>query len=400
MSSDSAAPTNSPSLASRGGARLRAFLRGQRPYLLDYGILGSVLAVVYFAMVKFQTQFFPDSAHYLAMSLWFSGMPRDEALDVVMQESIAHGYEPNTDDALLFDWGLVKPRVVLSALSVPFIWLFGSGGLAVLGALITFVLIVMLHVFLRRRYGRVAALVSLLLTMSGFAIMLFSFGMLTESLSAVWGVIAIAIAYQYQRDRARRWLVLLVVVTLLSAFTRQATFIVAGAFVVAWLLSLFWKSERSKWTLPALVVAGTSLGAQVLQTALFPFSQGDQYLRMTQTDNYLDALAATPRFVLDLAIQEFTYYATADQVMIAFFGLSLISIVVFWRRSESHLLLGALAGIALYNITNGNATHFRYAIPGLVFFLASISLLLAQLQTTERLNRPGSAFDRETPTVA
>lgn len=375
-------------------------LVSQRPFLLDYVVLGAILVVVAVSVIKLQTQFFPDSAHYLAMSLWFSGMSREEALQLVLQKSLDHGYEPNVKVELLFDWGLVKPRVVLAAISVPFMWAFGANGLAVTTGLITVVLLVLLHVFLRSRYGRVAAFVSLVLTMSSFFIMLYSIGMLTEALSAVWGVVALVLAYRFQRDRRRRWIVLLVVVTLLSAFTRQATFIVAGAFVVAWVVSLLIPSQRSKWTWPALAVAVTALTAQVVQTALWPFSQGDQYLRMTGTSSLGEALAATPAFVATLARDEIVSYALNDRVLIVLVVLSIASMALFWRRTESHLLLGAILGIALYNITNGNATNFRYAIPGIVFFLASISLLLAQLQSTSRLNRFGSANDPETPTAA
>lgn len=405
MSTENARPSALGAARSRMTTAITAVILRNKPYALDFVMLGAVFVVMYVAMIKLQNQFYPDSAHYLAMSLWFSGMSREDALQVVLLKSLELGYEPNTDPALLFDWGLVKPRVVLPLLSVPFIWMFGPNGLIVTTGIITVVLFALLYFFLRSRYGRIPAVVSLLLCMSSLAIMSFSIGMLTESLSAVWGVLALLLAYRFQRDRRARWILLLVLVTVLSAFTRQATFIVAGAFVVAWVMSLFFASERSKWTFPALAVAGTSLIVQVVQTALFPFSQGDQYLRMTQTDSLGEAIQATPRFVFNLLVAEFSSYVIVDQVLVIFVVLSIISMVLFWRRTESHLLFGAILGIALYNITNGNATQFRYAIPGLVFFVASISLVLAQIQSSVRLNRLGSANDQqpidlETPTAA
>ena len=390
-------PTAEDSRPLRGVAvRGRDWVLAQREFWLDYLIIFSVFAVVYISIILFQSQYFPDSAHYLGMSLWFAGMPQQDALDFVNARHIANGWEPNTSVDLLFNWGLVKPRVILPLLSVPFIWLFGPTGLTVTTGIITFVLVCVLYKFLARRYGRVASVIAVLLMLSSMFIMLFSVGMLTESLSALWGVATLAAAYRYQRDPRVRWIVVMVTVTLLSAFTRQATFIVAGAFVVAWVLSFIVPRATRGWTVPAIAVAGSALGAQLIQTWLFPFSQGDQYMRMTQTDSLWGAILATPKLVAGILRDELIAYATRDQVLLILVGLSLISMVVLWRRTESHLLLGAILGIALYNITNGNATTFRYAIPGIVFFLGSISVLLVHLQATARRRQD----ELETPTSA
>jgi hypothetical protein len=397
MDSEITEPSTQRSVPVRLAWKLREWLGAQREVLLDYVIILTIFVVVMVSMIMLRQQFFPDSAHYLAMSLWFSGMSQEDALQAVLHRSVANGYEPNTSVALLFDWGLVKPRVVLPLLSVPFIWIFGQNGLAVTTAIITFILVFMLYKFLSRLYGRVASVVSIVLMLSSMSITIFSFGMLTESLSALWGVLTLAFAYRYQKERTLRWIVGLVIVTVLSGFTRQATFIVAGAFVVAWLFSLFSRRERRNWGIPALAVAGTALVVQVAQTLLFPFSQGDQYMRMTGTDSLWGALLATPALVKKILVEELVSYVLDDQVLVILILLSAISMVVFWRRTESHLLFGALLGIALYNITNGNATHFRYAIPGLVFFLASVSLLLNQLQVRVSQNRVGTASLLETP---
>ncbi len=290
--------------------------------------------------------------------------------------------------------------MVLPVLSIPFMWIFGENGLGVTTVIITFILVLVLYKVLARRYGRLAAVVSVAFMMASMSIMLFSLAMITESLSALWGVLTLVAAYRYQRNRHWGWIVAIVVITLLSAFTRQATFIVAGAFVVAFLLSLFSPAERGKWGFPALAAAGTALVAQVAQTLLFPFSQADQFMRMTGTDTLWEALLATPKLVVDLVVQDLGSYIRDDQALVVLLVLCAISMILFWRRTETHLLLGALLGIALYNITNGNATHFRYAVPGLVFFLASLSLLLNQLQLKVTQNRPGSANDLETPTAS
>jgi hypothetical protein len=398
-------PKNSPAAAStstvsRWLAGPRAWVLAQREFWLDYLILFVVFIVVWVGTILLRQQYFPDSGHYLGMALWFSGMPQQEALQVALERHIANGYQPNTTIAELFDWGLVKPRVVLPLLSVPFIWIFGPNGLAVTTGLITFILTFATYKFLARHYGRTASVVVSLLVLSSMFIMLFNLGMLTESLSALWGLLTVAMAYRFQRDRRWRWIIGMAVITVLSGFTRQATLIVAGAFFVAWLLSLRSRERRRDWALPALAVVGTSLIVQVLQTLLFPFSQADQYMRMTGTDTIWGAIAATPALIVSLLRHELGNYFAFDQVLVVFLVLCAISMVLFWRRTETHLLLGALAGIALYSITNGNPTNFRYALPGLIFFMANAALLVNQIALKVSQNRPGTPAAPETPIAA
>lgn len=369
--------------------RLKRRLAEERRFVVDYVIIVGIFIAVAGLRVILQTQFSPDSAHYLGMSLWFSGMSREDAVAYVVQQSLAHGYEPNTTPEQLFDWGLVQPRVVLPILAVPFTWIFGPGGLGVLSVLLSLVMILSLYWLLRSYYGRLSTMATVLLALSSPFIIAYSVGMLTEALSAIWGVLTLGIAYRYQRDRRWVWIAALVVVTVLSAFTRQATLIVAGAFAMVLVVSLFTSSERHKWVAPSLAVAGTAVVVQVIQTLLFPFSQAGQYMRMTGTDSLWGAILATPELVWGIIKRDLAVFALNDPTMLVILALSFLSMALFWRRAETHLLLGAMLGIALYNITNGTATHFRYAMPGLVFYLASITLLLTSLREGLQLNRWG-----------
>jgi hypothetical protein len=255
----------------------------QRPSAIDYVIIIGGFVVLWALALHFNDQYYyyHNSAHYVAMSLWFSGMPRADAFQVVYDWHLQMGYEPNTSEAGLFDWGLVKPRVILPLMAVPFVWIFGKVGLAVLTGLLTLLLVLVLYWVLRRSFARLPALAVVVLVLSSQYLFAFFTGMLTESLSALWGVTSLVLAYRYQKNP--HWLPIagLVVVTALSGFTRQATLIVAVAFVVAWLLSLVIKQARRRWLAPMLAVAGTSIGVQLLQSLLFPFSQIEQFESMT-----------------------------------------------------------------------------------------------------------------------
>ena len=373
MSSHPTRVRSSFSLAERNAW---SWIKSQQPFWLDYTIIFLVFAVVYVSVLYTRAQFVPDSQYYLGMAFWFSGMSQEDAHAAVRTLGFANG----PDVQLMFGWGLVQPRVVLPALATPLVLLFGAKGLTITTGIITIILLVVLYSFLSRRFGRLPALSTLVLTMSSVYIMWFSTAMLTESLSALWGALLLIAAYRYQRTRSVWWVVAMVVITTLSAFTRQATFIAAGAFVIAWLVSLFFKSERHKWSVPALAVAGTALLMQVLQTLIFPtFSQADQFMKQTGTSSLGEALLATPLFAARLLVRELTNLAHSDPVVLVLITLSILSMILFWRRPESHLLLGAILGVALYNITNGTPTSFRYAIPGLVFYLASTALLMSEV---------------------
>jgi|SRR5690554_124802 len=377
------------------------WLKAQRMFWLDYLVLGVILASVTAGILAIHQQYFPDTAHYMGMSLWFTGMSQQEALAYVNERHLAAGFELNTSVEKLFDWGLVKPRVVLPALAVPFVLLFGPNGLGVTTVLLTVVLVFVLYKLLSSRYGRFAAVATLALMMCSFYIMVFNIGMLTESATALWGALSLVAAYRYQQTGSARWIVVMVAVTALSGFTRQATFIAGGAFVIAWLASLVLRTERGRWGVPALAIAGTAIVVQLLQSWLFPtFSQLDQFVKMTGTSSLGEALLATPELVRSILTKDLRSFIVNDQALIVIIALSLISMVVLWRRSESHLLLGAILGVALYNITNGNATDFRYAIPGLVFFMVSIALLMSRIQSRALVPQAGSVPGDETPSFA
>lgn len=378
--------------------RIRDGLRSLRPLWLDYVVLTVVFVAGYLAASSVSVRFAPDSRYYYAMALWFGGHSQDDAQQIVAELSEARGY-PAVGTDQLFGWGLVQPRVVLPALAALFVRLFGASGLSLTTGIITIVLILVVHRMLLRRYGRLPALAAVVLVMASPLVMYYNTAMLTESLSALWGALALAVAWRYQRDPRRRWLVVLAVVTALSAFTRQATFIVAAAFIVAWLIALVVKRADRRWGWPALVVAVTAVGLQVLQTLVFPsFSQGDQFLRATGTDSLGAAILASPGLLVSIVRTDITRFLDGDVALLVFILLALVSMVAHWRRSESHLLFGAMLGVALYNVTNGTPTSFRYAMPGLIFYLISVALLASGLGPRSRDPQPAVATG--TPTVA
>ena len=353
-------------------------------------IVAVTFAVTYGSTVKLRPLFAPDSRYYAGMALWFGGESQAEAARQVAEVSAQSGWA-SPDASVLFGWGLVQPRVVLPALSVPFVKLWGIDGLVVVPGLALAALMGLMVWQLSRRYGTTAALGAVVLIMCSPQIMFYGAAMLTESLSALWGALTVAAAWRYRTRAGWAPVAAMVGLTLVSAFTRQATLIVAGAFVTAWLVALVLRHRPNAWGVPALAVGVTSVVAQVVQTKIFPtFSQLDQFKTKTDADSLTGALLGAPRLAWHIARTDVVSFAKADRPLLVLVALCILSGLVFWRREETHLLLGAFAGIELYGVTNGTPTAFRYAMPGLVFFALSLALLLSRALPREAGQPEGS----------
>jgi len=344
-------------------------------------VVATTFAVTYGSAIKYWPLFAPDSSYYAAMSLRFGGASKREAVRQVAEMRLASGWStPHKFVDTLFSWGLVQPRVVLPALSAPFVKIWGIAGLAVVPGLALAALIGVLTWMLSRRWGGRVAAVTVILIMCSPKIMIYGSAMLTESLSALWGALTLVAAWQYQRRPGWRPVVWMVLLTVVSAFTRQATLIVAGAFVTAWLIALVLRRRPNTWGVPALAVGVTSVAAQLLQNLIFPtFSQLAQFELKTGAHSLGGALWNSPRLAARILRHDLLLIAQTDHALLVLLMLGALSMVIFWRRAESHLLLGAIMGITLYNVTNGTPTAFRYAMPGLVFFAVSAALLISRV---------------------
>ena len=354
-----------------------------RSALLFAVVVTTTFASTYAAAVRVKPLFAPDSTYYAAMSLWFGGASKQEAARQVTEMRRQSGWStPPIVVERMFGWGLVQPRVVLPALSAPFVKIWGIDGLAVVPGLALAILVGLLSWVLARRFGWMAALVTVVLVMCSWRIMFYGSAMLTESLSALWGALLLVAAWQYQRRGGWGPVWWMVALTVISGFTRQATLIPAGAFVTAWLMAVVLRRRSKGWGVPALAVTATSVAVQLLQNRLFPtfsqFDQVNQFEANTGADSLFGALTGAPGLAWRIVTTDLHTIAGSDPPLFVLIALSGLSMIISWRRAESHLLLGAIMGTALYNVATGSATAFRYAMPGLVFFAVSVALLISR----------------------
>ncbi|WP_164233527.1 glycosyltransferase family 39 protein [Microbacterium hydrocarbonoxydans] len=380
-------------------SRLLSWFLRHRSALLMWAVLASTFALTYATYVRWYRMFYPDSRYYLAMAYLFLGNDPDAARELTVDYAAPRNIDvPPVSD--LFGWGLVQPRVVLPALSAPFIALFGPAGLAVVPLLATFAFLIIAVVMLRRRFGTLVALLIGLLVSTSLFLVSIGTGMLTEGLSALFTALALLLTWRWL-ERRRPWLLVAIGgVTVLSAFTRQATLIMAGAFISAWVLGSLIERRNSRLMWPALIVGIAAVGCQVIQMLVFPsFSQLDQFLAQAGADTLGEALLNVPRMALDIVRADVLTMLRGDRSLLVLICLAVVGMILFWRRFESHLLLGAIAATAVYNITNGTPTQFRYATPGLIFWMLAAGMLVAATVTWIRSSRnnptalPGMAED-------
>lgn len=376
--------SSSPLPAQQRVQTARSWLTARSGDILTWLIVFGSFAIGYVAYVRRLPFFYPDSRYYLAMAYWFGGESQESARDLTIEFADAYRVPvPEIDQ--LFGWGLVQPRVVLPALAAIPVRLLGPFGLAATVLAIALIMTVVFTQILRRRFGNGIAIIVMILVNTSYQLMMFNAGMLTESLSALWTALTLLATWAWFRKRSG-WLLVAVGLTVVgSAFTRQATFIVAGAFVMAWLLGSLLQRRWNEWGWPALVVAGTALGAQIAQTILFPsFSQLDQFLKKAEADSLGEAILAVPRMAWRIIAADTGTFLDRDLTLLILIILALVGMLLFFRRPEAHLLLGAILGIGLYNITNGTPTQFRYAIPGLIFFVLAAALPLSRASRDRR----------------
>jgi hypothetical protein len=372
-------------------AQAHRWLRAAHAELFTLAVVAAAYVVGYVATVRYTPLFTPDSRYYAGMALWFSGSSKESAADQVAAYS-PQFHTVGVPVDVLFGWGLTQPRVVYPVLSIPFVKLFGIEGLTVVPAIAMALFMALTTVMLRRRWGSGAAIATMLVVSASPYLVLYGSAMLTESLTALWSAILLALAWRHARNPSVGIAVAMGVVTVVSGFTRQSTLIPAGAFVTAWLCALLLRRRPNPWGMPALVVGTTAVGVQLLQMWLFPgFSQVEQFEMVTKADTLSGAIANSPDLAWAILRKDIWRYSHYDHALFVLLALAVVSMVVFWRRSESHLLLGSLLAYELYNVTNGTSTTFRYGMPGLVFVAASVALLVSR--ALPAATRPAEADD-------
>ncbi len=374
-------------------------LRATAP-LRVWGLVTGAFLTAWVAAVTSLPLYAGDSRYYAGRALLFGGISRADAYPRVV-EYTARYHWPTPAPGTLFDYGLTAPRLLYPLLSAPFVRIFGIGGLAVVPTLSLIGLVVTLFVLASQRFGWRAALVPVLLVAASERIVYYCVAEITEGLMTFLSALILLVALRRDRLGTRRTLVWLVVLTVLMAFTRQATLVPSLAFAAAWFALWVRRGQwRNRWGQPALVVTVTTVVVQAAQAVVWPgFSQLRHFESVTGTHSALRALLAAPRLALHINKADIILFARQDRALLLLVVATLVSVVVLWRREETYLLIGGMAGAMVYNVTNGVASGFRYEMPALPYVVLSVAGLVAWTAAARR-RRSGSAAVADAPTAA
>jgi hypothetical protein len=335
-----------------------------------WAVIASAIALMYVATYRAFGVVAPDDQHYYAMTLSWLGYGPEEARAIVVRDLPA-AYNILSWD-MLVGWDLVRPRVVLSVLAMPFVKFMGFQGFVVVCAACGFLLYLVCAALLRQIYGGPVAMGVMLLAISSSRTFSFTTAVMTEGLTSLGVALVVLTAWRYHKTRTVRWIALMAVSVLLVGWTRQSVLIPGAAFGFAWLCAWIkqrtWKNDL--WV-PALAIAGTAIVTQVIQFAFFSsnFSQVENFKAESGTTSTLGAIKVLPKTIKSILKSDFTSLSATGGAMLVLCLVCLVGVFVCWRHVEAHLFIGAVLAGALYNLTNGNATQLRYFLPGLVFFL-------------------------------
>ncbi len=148
-----------PAQTRRGGvlARGARFFTSAAPWPV-WAALGATWTVMVIGTLKTKSQYLPDSRYYVAMTYRMLGLSPESAQAKVAVLDKAQGWDTPPLD-LLFNWGLVQPRILYPALSAPFVKVAGVQGMVVVPVVSMALLTFVGFAFIAHRLGVTAALV-------------------------------------------------------------------------------------------------------------------------------------------------------------------------------------------------------------------------------------------------
>jgi hypothetical protein len=365
---------------------------GLRPrwwFLLSAGM------VLAWASTYAHTQLFaPDTGSYLWHSLWYGGTGQSQALcqahDFLQQhEAIQPSACPSAPNP--FNESFQRSRVLYPLLSVPFVLLFGNGGILAVPLLAAVVAVVGMTVLLARVAPEpVAVLVSL----GAFA----TAPLLTISLSALTEgpVLALEVAVLLllplratgrgqppgpaDTRRVLVWVAIGLAVTAIG-LTRQATPVISGMIAFGWLAALVGHRRghgswiwRTGWTGP-LVAAVVGNLASLLWLQLTGASQTTLAFQATGASSWPEALRRYPGVLASVARGELL---TAWKYPLLLLAVGLALVWLFRRPLSvpAMMLVGAALGVIVLQVGSPYATFLRVESAGVPAVLLAIGCLL------------------------
>lgn len=330
---------------------------------------GGLLAVVTVlgAITTYATshQIFPDSQYYILRTEVLLGMDPHAAERTVREYVRAQGaFEPYPT---LWGWergvAMYRPRVLLPVLSMPFVALFGPGGIVVVPALAYAVFAWATYQLCRLHVGAWTAALVVSAAVSSVQVRIWGLGGLTESL-AMAAVALLLLLLPWHRPVGPSRLVGIAAFAVLAGTARVTAPFTAGTGVALWIWSRRRgdPATRRSWTWAVGAdLLGSAVGV-VFTSKVSGLSVADAVFAQTRTRDWPAAVDALVVQVPHILWQE-TTTVLGDWPLSATFLLVAVGVVLDRSWLAAWLVVSSAAATLVILVLNAAYTEFRYPMP-------------------------------------
>lgn len=312
-------------------------------------------------------QIFPDTQYYILRTEVLLGMDPHGAERLVQDYVRSLGvFEP---PASLWGWergvAMYRPRVLLPLLSLPFVALFGPGGIVVVPGIAYAVYAWATYRLCRLHVAPWPAAVVVAVAVSSVQVRIWGLGGLTDSLAtASLALLLLALPWRGPAGRSR--LVAIGVLAAVAGLTRvMAPFTVAAvAALWVWSRRRGDAATRRSWTWALVVDVAGSLVGVVFTAVVSGLSISENLFSQTQTHTWPELLRALATQVPHIVGQE-AATVLGDAPLLLLWVLALLGVVLDRTRLAAWLVAGALVAMVSIIVLNPAFTEFRYPMPAM-----------------------------------
>jgi hypothetical protein len=271
--------------------------------------------------------------------------------------------------ASLWGWergvAMYRPRVLLPLLSLPFVALFGPGGIVVVPGIAYAVYAWATYRLCRLHVAPWPAAVVVAVAVSSVQVRIWGLGGLTDSLAtASLALLLLALPWRGPAGRSR--LVAIGVLAAVAGLTRvMAPFTVAAvAALWVWSRRRGDAATRRSWTWALVVDVAGSLVGVVFTAVVSGLSISENLFSQTQTHTWPELLRALATQVPHIVGQE-AATVLGDAPLLLLWVLALVGVVLDRTRLAAWLVAGALVAMVSIIVLNPAFTEFRYPMPAM-----------------------------------
>lgn len=324
-------------------------------------------------------QIFPDSQWYLIYTYQYMGYDKSHGEQIVLDYIRDHGTFKPYD----YLWASkpftlsYRPRILLPLLSIPWVALFGPGGIVVVPAVAFVVAMFLIYRFATLHASVPSSVAAGVLAVLSPLIAKWCVGGLTDSLALMLHT-AMLLLLPWRKP-ATKWTVAgLAAATFLVGTARVITPYTVATVAAVWCWAM-WR-DRGRWRSWTAAAAGAAAG--VIAGAIWskevsaPLSSRDHFFSMTGGQaRTLGEAMPWYREAVPTALSKEATIVLSSWPLVLLLVLSIVASVVAWRTVVPWLVASAWVGATGIFLIAPFMTMFRYELPMLPALVVAVAVL-------------------------